>query len=78
MDRFQGLIGILVIIIIAFLFSNNKSKINYRLVMSGLLLQFTIGVLILKIPAVTHFFQIIGCLSSTAAIPAGIIPPRPA
>ena len=60
MERFQGIIGIIVIIIIAYLFSNNKSKINYRLVMSGLLLQFTIGVLILKIPAVTHFFQIIG------------------
>ncbi|MEY3193360.1 MAG: Na+ dependent nucleoside transporter N-terminus, partial [Bacteroidota bacterium] len=44
MERFQGIIGIIVIIIIAYLFSNNKSKINYRLVMSGLLLQFTIGV----------------------------------
>ena len=28
MERFQGIIGIIVIIIIAYLFSNNKSKIN--------------------------------------------------
>ena len=60
MERFQGLIGIVVILMIAFLFSNNKKNINYRLVVSGLLLQLTIGFLILKIPAVTSFFQLLG------------------
>jgi CNT family concentrative nucleoside transporter len=60
MDRFQGLIGIVLILIIAFLFSNNKKRINYRLVLSGLALQLTIGILILKIPAITKFFQILG------------------
>ena len=60
MERFQGVIGIIVILMIAYLFSNNKSKINHRLVMSGLLLQFTIGFLILKIPAITSFFQLLG------------------
>ncbi len=60
MDRFQGLIGIVLILMIAFLFSNNKKRINYRLVISGLALQLTIGILILKIPAVTSFFQVIG------------------
>ena len=60
MERFQGLIGIVVILMIAFLFSNNKKNINYRLVGSGLLLQLTIGFLILKIPAVTSFFQLLG------------------
>ena len=60
MDRFQGLIGIVLILMIAFLFSNNKKNINYRLVLSGLALQLTIGVLILKIPAITRFFQILG------------------
>jgi len=48
MDRFQGLIGIVLILMIAFLFSNNKKNINYRLVISGLALQLTIGILILK------------------------------
>jgi concentrative nucleoside transporter, CNT family len=60
MDRFQGLIGIVLILMIAFLFSNNKKRINYRLVISGLALQLTIGILILKIPAITRFFQILG------------------
>lgn len=60
MARFQGLIGIVLILMIAFLFSNNKKRINYRLVLSGLALQLTIGILILKIPAITRFFQILG------------------
>ena len=60
MARFQGLIGIVMILMIAYLFSNNKKRINYRLVLSGLALQLTIGVLILKIPAITKFFQFLG------------------
>lgn len=60
MDRFHGLIGILLILGIAFLFSNNKSKINYRLVLSGLGLQLFIAVLILKVKPIQLFFQKIG------------------
>jgi CNT family concentrative nucleoside transporter len=45
---------------IAYIFSNNKKRINYRLVVSGLIMQLTIGVLILKIPVVTSFFQFLG------------------
>jgi CNT family concentrative nucleoside transporter len=60
MERFQGIFGILLILAIAFLFSNNKKNINYRLVFSGLGLQLLIGILVLKIPAITHFFQLLG------------------
>jgi concentrative nucleoside transporter, CNT family len=60
MQRFQGLMGILLILGIAYLFSNNKKKINYRLVASGMALQFTIALLVLKIPMVTSFFQMLG------------------
>jgi CNT family concentrative nucleoside transporter len=60
MERFQGIFGILLILAIAFLFSNNKKNINYRLVFSGLGLQLLIGFLVLKIPAVTSFFQLLG------------------
>ena len=60
MDRFQGLIGIVLILGIAFLFSNNKSRINYRLVVSGLFLQAFIGLMIMKVPPVTSFFQALG------------------
>jgi CNT family concentrative nucleoside transporter len=60
MERLQGLLGIVLILGIAFLFSNNKKKINYRLVFSGLLLQVIIAVSVLKVPPVTWFFQQLG------------------
>jgi CNT family concentrative nucleoside transporter len=60
MERFQGLIGIVAILGIAFLFSNNKKKINYRLVASGILLQTVLAVLILKVTVVKNFFQELG------------------
>jgi CNT family concentrative nucleoside transporter len=59
-ERFRGLIGIALILGIAFLFSNNKKKINYRLVCSGIGLQVLIGFLVFKVPVVTAFFQKLG------------------
>ncbi len=60
MERFTGLIGVVMILGIAFLFSSNKKKINARLVISGLALQAIIAVLILKVPAVRTFFTYLG------------------
>lgn len=60
MERFSGLIGVLLILGIAFLFSNNKKKINFRLVFSGLALQLGIALLVLKVPAANSFFQTLG------------------
>jgi len=60
MERFQGLIGIILILGIAFLFSNNKKRINFRLVISGILLQIFIAIMVLKVPPITHFFQLLG------------------
>ena len=60
MERFHGIIGIIFILGLAFLFSNNKKKINYRLVASGLTLQILIAVLILRVTAVQHFFEFLG------------------
>ncbi len=60
MERFHGLLGIILILMIAFLFSNNKKRINYRLVISGIILQITIAILVLKVPPVTWFFQQLG------------------
>jgi len=62
MQRFQGLIGVVLILGIAWLVSNNKKKINYRLVGSGILLQIIIAILILKVPLVKSFFQKIGSI----------------
>jgi CNT family concentrative nucleoside transporter len=48
MERFTGIIGIAVILFTAFLLSNNRKAINYRLVISGLVLQAFMALFILK------------------------------
>jgi CNT family concentrative nucleoside transporter len=60
MQQFQGLIGIVVILGVAWLASNNKNRINYCLVASGILLQVVIAILVLKVPFIKVFFQKIG------------------
>src|SRR5450755_3268619 len=60
MQRFQGLFGVFLILGLAFAFSNNRRRINGRLVVCGLSLQLLIGVLVLKFTPVIHFFQFLG------------------
>lgn len=60
MQRFHGLLGIVLILGLAFLASNNRKKINYRLVVSGILLQTIIALLIFKVQFVGDFFQWLG------------------
>ena len=60
MERFHGIIGIIFILCLAYLFSNNKKRINYRLVASGLTLQILIAILILRVSPVQHFFEFLG------------------
>jgi len=44
----HGLLGIAVLLAIAWLFSNNRTRVNWRLVGTGLLIQVTFGVLVIK------------------------------
>jgi concentrative nucleoside transporter, CNT family len=60
MERFTGLLGVVVIFAIAFLLSNNRKAINYRLVLSGVGLQVLIAVLVLKVKFITDFFALLG------------------
>src|SRR6478752_734168 len=60
MERFRGLIGIALILGLAWLASNNKKKINYRLVFSGIALQVLIAVMIFKLSPVQNFFNALG------------------
>ena len=46
----QGLIGMIFLLGIAFILSNNRRQINYRIIVWGLSLQFIFGILILKTP----------------------------
>jgi CNT family concentrative nucleoside transporter len=60
MERLHGLFGIVLILGLAYLASNNRKAINKRLVLSGLFLQTLIAVLVLKVPPITRFFQMLG------------------
>jgi len=60
MQRFTGLLGIALILGIAFLFSNNKKKVDFRLVTSGILLQTAIGFLVFKVAFINNFFTLLG------------------
>ncbi len=50
MEKFTGFIGIFIILGLAFLLSNNRKAINYKLVVTGLLLQSILAIFILKVP----------------------------
>lgn len=62
MEHFTGLIGIAAIMGIAYLLSNNKKAIDYRLVGSGLLIQLLLALFILKTPLGEWMFARIGSL----------------
>ena len=57
MDRFIGILGVIVILGIAYLFSENKKKINWRLVATGLGLQIIFALIILKVPFGRKVFE---------------------
>lgn len=60
MDRFIGVLGIICILGLAYLLSNNRKAINYRTVGVGLLLQFSLAVFILKTSVGQFIFQSAG------------------
>ena len=60
MQRFTGLIGIIIILLIAFAMSNNKKKIDYRTIGVALLLQVFFALFIFKVPLGQFIFFKIG------------------
>jgi len=60
MERFTGIIGIVIILLLAYLWSNNRKAINYRLVITGLLLQILLAIFILKVPIGKEIFFWLG------------------
>ena len=60
MERFTGLFGIVLILGLAFALSNNRRAINYRLVLSGLAIQFGLAVFILKTTVGQRLFAFLG------------------
>jgi len=56
----RGIVGISVLLGIAFLLSNNKTKVNWRLVLTGLGLQFLFAILIIKGETLGGYFAPLG------------------
>ena len=56
LSRLTGLVGIIILLGICFLMSNNKRKINLKTVGVGLLLQFVLAVFIIKTPIGAKIF----------------------
>ena len=62
MDRLFGILGIVFILLIAYLMSNNRKKINFKTVGIGFLLQVSLAVFIFKVPLGQKMFLGIGVL----------------
>ena len=60
MQRFIGIIGIIVILAIAFLLSTDRKKINYKTVGMGFLLQILLAIFVFKVPLGQMIFLKIG------------------
>jgi CNT family concentrative nucleoside transporter len=58
----RGLMGMLVLILIAWIFSSNRGAINWRVVFMGLAIQLILAIGILWIPPVQIFFEFVGKL----------------
>jgi concentrative nucleoside transporter, CNT family len=69
---FRGLLGLFSLLLIAFILSSKRSKINWMLVLKGILLQIVFAILVLKIPFVQTIFEgisnvFVGILNFTKA-----------
>ncbi len=60
MNVFRSLIGLAVLILIAYLFSQNRKNINWRLVTIGLLVQVIFCLLITYVPFIAYLFDKLG------------------
>ncbi len=59
-SMFRGLLGMLVLMLIAYMFSNNRKAINWKTVGLGLSFQILIAIGVLTIPFVQSIFESIG------------------
>jgi CNT family concentrative nucleoside transporter len=54
---FRGILGLIALFIVAFIFSRNRRNIDWKLVLKGTGLQIGLAVLILKVPFITTLFE---------------------
>ena len=63
MNRFMGILGIFALLGIAYLLSNNKKKIDKKIIFWGLSLQMFFALIILKVPGGKWIFTSINVKS---------------
>ncbi|MDP6604270.1 MAG: Na+ dependent nucleoside transporter N-terminal domain-containing protein, partial [Rhodospirillales bacterium] len=56
MTTLQGLLGLVVLIAIAWVASEDRGRVRWRTVVVGIALQFTVALLLLKLPASREVF----------------------
>lgn len=56
----RGAIGMVFLILLTYLFSSNRKKIDWNLVIKGLALQLIIALAVLKVPLVASAFDLVG------------------
>jgi CNT family concentrative nucleoside transporter len=56
----RGVLGMVSLLLIAYLFSNNRKAINWKTVGAGLTAQLLIGIGVLKVPFVQRIFEFVG------------------
>ncbi len=71
--RFQGLLGIVAFLGIAWIISEQRNKVKYTTILTGVLVQFTIAGILLYVPVFKKFFLLLNkvVLSLEAATKAG-------
>ncbi len=62
MSFFRGLLGLLVLLGIAWVFSTSRSNVSWRIVIYGLLIQIGLALSILFIPFVEAFFEFVSAI----------------
>lgn len=62
MSVFRGIVGMAFLLVLTFLFSSNKKRIDWGLVIKGTILQVVIAFLVLKVPIVEQGFNVLSGL----------------
>ncbi len=62
MGRVVSFLGLLTMLFLAWLMSDDRKRMNFRLIVSGLALQFALAALLLGTPLKTAFFQVVGAV----------------
>mgnify|MGYP003562716255 CR=1 FL=1 len=57
---FRGALGMIVLLLLAYVLSNNRKAINWRTVFFGLMAQLVLAVGVLKVPAIQYVFETVG------------------